>query len=71
MNCILQFKKKTLSTEPCNFNLLHHFVGRNYTLGIPFLFRPVTDFNEVVLHFIECIFVHMEVKKIRVLVKHI
>ncbi|CAL9110905.1 unnamed protein product [Musa textilis] len=30
-----------------------------------FSVRPVTDFNEVVLHFIECIFVHMEVKKIR------
>ncbi|CAL9106784.1 unnamed protein product [Musa acuminata var. zebrina] len=29
-----------------------------------FSVRPVNDFNEVVLHFIECIFVHMDVKKI-------
>lgn len=44
------------------------YFANNSIFYFLYLFRPVTDFNEIASHFIDCIYVHLYNSRLRVLV---
>lgn len=62
---VLYLLSQKYANNSCEFfvMILNHSIK---TSNLAVVFRPVTDFNEIASHFIECIYVHIYNTKSRV-----